>query len=81
MCLYIGDIGDDYKDKDKLTIYKIKEPYVDCDRPTHLTKHTADWFQLDLSYPNGEKHDSNAMVIDPTRHEIVIFTKALNRLC
>ena len=78
MCLYIGDIGDNAKNANKLTIYRIKEPYVKHGWSNHKTKYTKVWSRIYLRYPNGQKFDAESMVIDTKRHEIVIFTKSWN---
>ena len=76
MCLYIGDIGDNAKSANKLTIYRIKEPYVNQGWSNSQTKYTGSWSKFYLRYPNGQKYDAESMVIDKNRHEIVIFTKS-----
>ena len=76
MCLYIGDIGDNGKNADKLTIFRIKEPFVDHAWSNYQSKYTGDWSRFYLRYPNGQKYDAESMVIDASRHEIVVFTKS-----
>merc|ERR1711936_1252361 len=57
-CLYVGDIGDNLKHRNNVTIYRVKEPEVIED---YLETET--WDKVTLEYPGGEAHDAESLLI------------------
>ena len=56
MCLYIADIGDNNRARDRITIYRVPEPRAD-DKATERAE--AAW---QMTYPNGA-HDAEALFV------------------
>jgi len=70
--LYIGDIGDNAKARENVTIYVVREPSTD---PAPAAVSVAK--RLDLTYDDGP-HDAEALLVDPADGSIVIATKDLS---
>lgn len=71
--LYLADIGDNFKGRSSITVYRAVEPDVSTDQsPTKkdLTGVTA----FDLVYPD-QAHDAEALLVDPANGDIYIVTK------
>lgn len=69
--LYLGDIGDNGKSRDHVTVYEVPEPDPSQDVPAPAA--TAQR----LTYPDGA-HDAEAMFVDPTTRDLFIVTKELS---
>ncbi len=74
--LYIGDIGGN-GGRSLLTIYRVAEPVVDRDLPPSQTD-LAGAVALPVQYPNGERHNAEALLVDPQSADIYVITKAGN---
>ena len=68
-CLYIGDIGDNDRERASIQIYAIPEPSPGEDIEVITT-----W---NLRYPD-EAHDAEALLVHPINGEITLITKAGN---
>lgn len=68
-CFYIGDIGDNNRRRDHITIYRIDEPEVS---PLPSTPVASD--EWEYTYPDGP-HDAEALVVD-TAGSLVVITKS-----
>lgn len=69
--LYAADIGDNLEKRDAVTVYRVAEPAAPAGGGT-----TAPADRLELTYPDGA-HDAEALVVDPRRGTLLIFTKGL----
>jgi hypothetical protein len=69
--LYVGDIGDNGRERDDVTIYAFEEP----DPATETT--TGPVQEQRLLYPDAP-HDAEAMFVDPVTRDLFIVTKELS---
>jgi hypothetical protein len=70
--LYAADIGDNAEERDEIVVYRVTEPASAAGGGT-----TAGPQRLALTYPDGA-HDAEALVVDPRRGTLLIFTKSLS---
>jgi hypothetical protein len=75
--LYLGDIGDNSKMRDQITVYRVAEPQVtpkDSSSTVQNPRETeaADVFRL--KYPDG-RYDAETLLIHPLTGELYIITK------
>ena len=66
--LYIGDIGDNDRDRDEVVVYRVKEPAEGV-----TETEPAEAFRL--TYPDGP-HDAEALMVHPKSGDLYIVTKA-----
>ncbi|MEZ4235643.1 MAG: hypothetical protein R3F59_05675 [Myxococcota bacterium] len=66
-CLYIGDIGDNHRDHDKITVYVVREPEAGQTRVRAIERYVA-------VYPDGP-HDAESLLVDPCSGRITVVTK------
>ncbi|MBJ7472992.1 MAG: hypothetical protein JHD16_16925 [Solirubrobacteraceae bacterium] len=69
--LYAADIGDNREARDAVVVYRVPEPASAAGGGT-----TAPPARLELRYPDGA-HDAEALIVDPRRGTLLIFTKGL----
>lgn len=73
-CLYLGDIGDNFRIRDHIRVHRVAEPEVrkggkaGSDRITEFVSFT-------LSYPDGA-HNAETLLVDPVRGDVLIVTRA-----
>jgi len=72
--LYIGDIGDNARSRDDLTLYRVKEPDLAKGAESGETE-TAEAFPF--RYPDG-RHDAEALFVDPKSGCPYIVTKTMS---
>ncbi|MDR6864293.1 hypothetical protein [Phycicoccus sp. 3266] len=63
----VGDIGDNGRSRDHVTVYWFDEPA--------LGDTTGGWSSWDLVYPDGP-HDAESLAVDPRTGRVVVVTKA-----
>jgi hypothetical protein len=74
--LYVGDIGDNDRARDTITVLRVREPAVDpATAPIAGTIDVVD--ELVLRYPDWA-HDAEALLVDPRSGSILIVTKELD---
>ncbi len=69
--LYAADTGDNNERRDDVVLYRVPEPVTATGGGT-----TGPAQRLTLTYPDGA-HDAEAVVVDPRRGTLLIFTKSL----
>jgi hypothetical protein len=69
--LYIGDIGDNGKSRDHVTVYEVPEPDPSQEVPAQAATARR------LTYPDGA-HDAEARFVDPTTRDLFVVTKELS---
>ena len=69
--LYLGDIGDNARQRRTVDVYRVAEPDVPA------TGTTAPATRLRLRYPDGA-HDAETLLVDPRSGAIAIVTKELD---
>ena len=74
--LYVGDIGDNARQRDDLAVYRVPEPPVDPNRPSVggqlVATEPAERFPF--AYPDG-RHDAETLLVHPTSGEVLVVTK------
>jgi hypothetical protein len=78
--LYVGDIGDNDKDRKEVVVYRVAEPAVTPDdAQTSWTEpqQTAPAEAIRLKYPDG-RHDAEALAVHPATGDLYVITKTRN---
>jgi hypothetical protein len=65
--LYIGDTGDNDRDRSSIDVYRVREPRAGAAA-------TAPAERLRLHYPDGP-HDAETLLVDPLRGDLIVITK------
>ena len=78
--IYVGDVGDNYKTRRSITIYRVPEPDVLVGGTTRGQKRISDWDRLNLKFPGGDAHNVEAFVLDPISERFYLLTKQGNRM-
>ena len=68
--LYVGDIGDNARERPAVVVYRVVEPSVAARAPAAPVRVR----RLMLRYPDGA-HDAEALLVDPSTGALVIVTK------
>jgi hypothetical protein len=74
--LYIGDIGDNARNRTNAVVYRIDEPAVDPSRTMREVKSDLP-DKFPFHYPDGP-HDAETLLVHPKTGEMVIVTKEEN---
>jgi hypothetical protein len=77
--LYIGDIGDNSKKRDQITVYRVAEPQVnpkDSSSTVENPRGTAAADVIRLKYPDG-KYDAETLLIHPFTGDLYVITKVM----
>src|SRR5262245_1193009 len=75
--LYLGDIGDNSKERDQITVYRVAEPRItpkDSSSTAQKPRETEAADVIRLKYPDG-KYDAEALLIHPLTGDLYIITK------
>jgi hypothetical protein len=75
--LYIGDIGDNKRDGNVVTVYRVAEPTVETVAGSNSgvrSFQTAPAEVIRLKFPDG-KHDAEALLIHPQTGDLYLITK------
>ena len=78
--IYVGDIGDNSKKRDQITVYRVAEPPIapgDKTSTNENPKTTEIAEAIRLKYPDG-KHDAETLLVHPVTADIYIVTKAIS---
>lgn len=78
--LYVGDIGDNGKERKRIVVYRVSEPAVTPeDAQTKWTEpqQTAPAEAINLKYPDG-RHDAEALAVSPLTGDLYVITKSRN---
>jgi hypothetical protein len=70
--LYIGDIGDNTAERQKIRVVRFAEPQVSKARGGQIEVEAAEEFGL--TYPDGAQN-AEALLVDPVSHDLIIVTK------
>ncbi len=76
--LYLADIGDNPKVRGKITVYRAPEPAVDPAQEPVSAALTPT--ALDFTYPGGQAHDAETLLVDPVRGDLCVVTKRMDGL-
>lgn len=69
--LYVGDIGDNHRERSEIAIYRLVEPETGAKPGAQTTVRPE---RLRLRYPDGP-HDAEALLVHPRTGDIYIVTK------
>jgi hypothetical protein len=75
--LYLGDIGDNSKERAQITIYRVAEPLIipkDSSSTAQNPRQTEAADVIRLKYPDG-KYDAEALLVHPLTGDLYIITK------
>ena len=73
--LYIADIGDNFSNRNKKIIHRIKEPTIEFDSlQTPFDIKTKDFETIIFKYPDGNR-DAEAIMIDPLTKDLFVLSK------
>jgi hypothetical protein len=76
--LYVGDIGDNKKERRSIQVVRLAEPDVSFGSPPKRPRKLEGVETLRLRYPDGP-HDAEALLVDPLTGDIVVVTKEKKR--
>ena len=72
--IYIGDIGDNGRNRASIVVYRVPEPDVSpAQTPDVFTIDSID--ALPVRYPGGAKYDAETLLADPASGDLFILTK------
>jgi hypothetical protein len=77
--LYLGDIGDNSRQREHISVYRVAEPRVTANDSSSTVQNplkTAAADVIRLRYPDG-KHDAEALLVQPTSGDLYIVTKVM----
>lgn len=78
--LYVGDIGDNGKDRREIIVYRVAEPTVtaeDANTNRLEPQQTEPAEAIHLRYPDG-RHDAEALAVHPLSGDLYVITKTRN---
>lgn len=78
--LYVGDIGDNNAARPDITVYRAAEPAVDLAAPQPVDAALPGVEALVFTYPQGQAHDAETLLVDPVRGDLCVVTKRLDGL-
>lgn len=74
--LYVGDIGDNSEQATLAIIYRVQEPTVPAMSSALIQLGNVE--TIGLRYANNNSHNAEALLVDPTTGDIIIFTKSIS---
>ncbi|MBM3128313.1 MAG: hypothetical protein FJ009_06710 [Chloroflexi bacterium] len=72
--LYLGDIGDNYRLRPSIVVYRVPEPTVSATQ-TPVSVDLSDWDRLPMRYPGGVAYDSETLLVDPISGDLFGVTR------
>ncbi len=72
--LYVGDIGDNFRLRSRVTVYRLPEPKLDRKRVGQVVS-VGRVQRFDLEYPDGP-HDAESLLVHPRTGQVFLVTKA-----
>ncbi len=78
--LYVGDMGDNDRDRKQIIVYRVAEPAVAADTVVNNSVEpypTATAEAIQLKYPDG-RHDAEALAVHPATGDLYVITKTRN---
>ena len=71
-CLFVGDIGDNYEFRPRVTFYRVEEPFVS--EEGDVLNCEVEAFVIQARYEDGA-HDAEALLVDPNNGRVHVVTK------
>lgn len=81
--LYVGDIGDNGRERPHVSVYRVPEPQVapeDADSTRKRPRATEPAEEIRLKYPDG-RHDAEALLVHPSTGDIYVVVKSVEAVC
>ncbi len=78
--LYLGDIGNNARDREELIIYLVKEPQIsETSKSTNKTnpENTETAKAIKINYPDM-RHDAETLIVHPQTGDIYVLTKRIS---
>ena len=73
--LYIADVGDNFRIRPDYSLFKLQEPkYNGASTPVSVFNVQ----EIKFTYPDGDSHNCEAIMVDPLTGDIIIATKKAN---
>lgn len=72
--LHVGDIGDNSEKRESIVVYRAPEPPVDP-RQSAIDASISGVEALRFTYPGGQAHDAETLLVDPRRGDLCVVTK------
>jgi PKD repeat protein len=73
--LYVGDVGDNTRVRESITIYLVPEPDVDLEgAPVDVQLEVV--AAMELTYPDGQGHNCETVLRDPWNGDLYLVTKS-----
>jgi len=73
--LYVGDIGDNARDNETITVYRVLEPETPDPESGDPVDETVSAEVLTLTYPDGAIYDAESLMVDGPTGDLYIVTK------
>jgi hypothetical protein len=75
--VYLGDIGDNGRQRDTVVIYRFREPKIDTDKQNQPNQITIEKYErFEFRYEDGP-HDAETLMVDPYTGDVLIVTKEM----
>lgn len=71
--LFLGDIGDNFKIRPAITVYRVAEPAIGADAAT-TSQVLEDVDELEVSYADGQR-DAETLLADPISGDVFVVSK------
>jgi hypothetical protein len=75
--LYVGDIGDNGRERQEIVVYRVAEPVVAAADNWSDKQQTEPAEAIRLKYPDG-RHDAEALAVHPVSGDLYVITKTRN---
>lgn len=72
--VYVGDIGDNGRDRDTVQVYRVAEPAVAAGGGAFQGGRISAVERFELQYPNGPR-DAEALMVDPVQGDVYVVVK------
>jgi len=73
-CLFLGDIGDNLRQRTSYTVYRVAEPAA-LPGPNELPELSLKFDRLPFVYPGGERHNAETLLSHPQTGDLYVVTK------
>jgi hypothetical protein len=72
-CVYLGDIGDNDRNRDSYAVFRVAEPVIDVAQPA--AKQSLAWEQFSFHYPNHARYNAETLLVHPQTGDLYVVTK------
>jgi hypothetical protein len=75
--LYVGDIGDNRREREQVVVYRFPEPELKADAGAAAALSTEPAEAIRLKYPDGA-HNAEALLVHPSTGDLYVVTKGVD---